>query len=170
MTLAYPAVDHAKRRGDDVGVTVVAKATEAELEAAFEVWRRANTARGKPPTAQRMARVREKLEAASALIMVVRKENAVVGMALAEPGRQADDLCHLSMVFVDPDRWGGGIGRLLVEAVIEAAASQGRPRVEVWTGTANHRAKNLYLSAGFVATGEMGQLASGEEILHLMRG
>jgi hypothetical protein len=30
-----------------------------------------------------------------ALIMVARKESEALGMALAEPGRQADDLCNL---------------------------------------------------------------------------
>jgi GNAT superfamily N-acetyltransferase len=151
-------------------VTEVTVAHSADFSAAMQVWQRANSARGKAPTAQRIARVAEKLADPEALVMVARKENAVVGMALAEPGRQAADLCHLSMLFVDPGRWGCGIGRLLLEGVIEAAAGLGLHRVQVWTGSANHRAKNLYTSAGFVATGEVRHLASGEEILHLMRG
>ncbi|WP_203908398.1 GNAT family N-acetyltransferase [Rhizocola hellebori] len=150
-------------------MTEVARASGVEIEAALRVWQRANTARGKTPTEPRIARVREKLADPEALIMVARKENAVVAMALAEPGWEAADLCHLSMLFVDPDRWGTGIGRQLLDAVVEAAALQGRPRVQVWTGSANHRAKNLYLSAGFAPTGEVKRLAEGEEILHLVR-
>ena len=83
--------------------------------------------------------------------MVARKENEVVGMALAEPGRQADDLCHLSMLFVDPDRWGNGIGRLLLDAVIARRSRSGPPPRSGLDRHANERAKNLYLSAGFVA-------------------
>ncbi len=144
-------------------------ATPAELEAALEIWRRANTARGKTPGPQRIARVREKLADPRALVMVSGAGEAITAMALAEPGHGAVDLCHLSMIFVDPGLWGTGIGARLLGGVIGEAAARGWPRVQVWTGVTNHRAQRLYAGAGFAATGQMRHLASGEQIVHLLR-
>lgn len=55
-----------------------------------------------------------------------------IGMALGRHGRSDDSsgppipgLCHVSMLFVDPTRWGEGIGTLLVHAFANEAASLG---------------------------------------------
>jgi predicted N-acetyltransferase YhbS len=92
-------------------------ARPADLEPALEVWRRANTAQGKTPDQHRIARIRAKLTDPAALVIVAMADGDVVGVALAEPGRDQDgagqslpELCHISMVFVHPDRWGERIG------------------------------------------------------------
>ncbi|MFF1615237.1 GNAT family N-acetyltransferase [Amycolatopsis sp. NPDC058278] len=127
--------------------------------AALEVWLRANTARGKTPGPDRVARVRAKL-ADAALVVVAERVGDVVGMALAEPGPDRDgagevlpELCHLSMVFVDPDHWGNRIGQPLLDAVYEQAVRQGHTLVHLWTGEDNQRARRLYDRAGFLPSG-----------------
>jgi GNAT superfamily N-acetyltransferase len=154
-------------------VTTVRTGTAADRAGALRVWRQANEGRGKTPTAARVARVREKL-ADPAAVLVVADDGGVVGMALAEPGR-ADDgagapvprLWHLAMVFVDPDRWGQGVGTLLLRGVRDAAVHCGHSWVQVWTGAGNHRARGLYRAAGFAPTGRTRSLG-GEPVVQLL--
>jgi ribosomal protein S18 acetylase RimI-like enzyme len=97
----------------------------------------------------------------------------VVGMVLAEPGRYDDGtgerdpvLCHVSMVFVAPDRWRTGVGGALMAALAERAAAAGYRRMQVWTRASNHAAAGLYRRHGFRATGRTALLPDGEPILH----
>ncbi|GAA4202603.1 SDR family oxidoreductase [Actinocatenispora rupis] len=158
------------RTGDVAAET--RRATDAELGAALRVWRAANEARGKVPDAERIARVRRKLADPAALPVVAVADGAVVGMALAEPGRADDgagpvlpDLWHVSMVFVDPAYRGRRIGVLLLD---EVAARAGGRRLQLWTGAGNERAQRLYRRAGFTPTGRVRE-HGGETILHLER-
>jgi ribosomal protein S18 acetylase RimI-like enzyme len=161
---------------------VTRRAHGSDLAAALAVWRAANEARGKPPDPARVARVREKLAAPGAVVVVAVDDERpgdggpgggpVVGMALAEPGRADDgtgpdlaDLAHVSMVFVDPARWGRRIGELLLA---EVAATAGRRRLSLWTGAGNERARRLYRRAGFAPTGRVRE-HGGETIIHLER-
>lgn len=79
-----------------------------ELDGAVSVWREANVARGALHGPQRTERIRAKLSAPDALPFVALRP-AIVGMALAEPGRSdggagelEPSLLHISMVFVRP--------------------------------------------------------------------
>ncbi|HET6989075.1 MAG TPA: GNAT family N-acetyltransferase [Kribbella sp.] len=151
-------------------------AAPAELDATAEVWRLANIARGKVPSQQRIARVHAKLTGHDALVVVAVDSGALVGMALAEPGL-ADDgagsplagLCHVSMVFVHPERWGKAIGQQLLTAVASYAGRDGYAVLQLWTGESNERAQRLYRRAGFSPTGRTKQLDTGELVLHLTR-
>ncbi|MEV8614401.1 GNAT family N-acetyltransferase [Amycolatopsis sp. NPDC051373] len=114
-------------------VEVRVAVTVAELEEARECWRAANVARGKVPGAERVERVREKLADPEALVLVAVEGGCVVGMVLAEAGRAEDGrgpvepgLCHVSMVFVRPERWGARVGAALLGALKERAAGRGR--------------------------------------------
>jgi ribosomal protein S18 acetylase RimI-like enzyme len=144
--------------------------------AAVRVWRLANVARGKVPDDNRRARVRTKLAEAHALALVAARAGEVVGMALAEPGR--DDggagavlpyLCHISMVFVHPEHWGRRIGQQLLDAVAEHAARRGHLVLQLWTGQTNHQAQHLYQRAGFRPTGHTKYLSTGQPIIQLAR-
>ncbi|MCI2422553.1 GNAT family N-acetyltransferase [Saccharopolyspora sp. K220] len=144
--------------------------------AALDVWRRANTARDKTPGPERIARVQAKLAAPAALVVVAERAGKLVGMALAEPGRDRDGagevlpgLCHISMVFVCPDHWGNRVGQLLLDAVSEQAVRQGHTLLQLWTGEGNQRALRLYDRAGFQPSGRTGVLGTGERIIHLTR-
>jgi GNAT superfamily N-acetyltransferase len=118
-------VDGDRAAGSEwVVMTTFAVAEPDQRDGALQVWRAANVARGNPPSASRVVRVREKLEEDSVCVVVALEHDQVVGMALAEPGRQANGqgvitpgLGHVSMVFVDPGRWGRGIGTELLNAL-----------------------------------------------------
>ncbi|MCM2388284.1 GNAT family N-acetyltransferase [Streptomyces albipurpureus] len=160
-----------------LGVPVTARLARGEdLTAAVGIWRQANTARGRPPTKQRVARVADKLADPDALVLVASVGDEVLGMALAEPGRDQDghggrmeELCHISMVFVHPDHWGRRIGLLLLEGISGHAKRQGYTHLQVWTGESNDRAQHLYRRAGFTPSGRTLLLGSGEPVLHLAR-
>lgn len=116
----------------------------------LEVYRAAQAARGKRPSAARLARVQEKL--AEGLLAV---DDQLRGFALGEPGR-ADDgagdllpgMLHLSMVFVHPDSQRQGIGGAVVEELADEAWAQGFREMTVWTET-----PAFYEAIGFAPTG-----------------
>lgn len=131
-----------------------------ELEAAINVWRAANIARGARHGAERTTRIRAKLLASDSLPFVALRPE-IVGMALAEPGRFDDGegeldpaLLHISMVFVHPAAQGTGVGSSLVLHVLDAARSLGYQRAAVWTYSDNTAARRLYESVGMAPTGE----------------
>jgi GNAT superfamily N-acetyltransferase len=83
----------------------------------------------------------------------------IIGMACGMDVR-ADDgagapipgLCHLSLVYVAPDRWGQGIGGLILDAALDEARVRGFDRIQLWTQATNERAQRLYRSRGFEPT------------------
>jgi hypothetical protein len=102
-----------------------------EIDRVIAVWLAANRGRGKLVDAARRARVRDKLVHPDALVLIAANP-AIVGMALAEPGRASEgsgallpDLMHISMVFVE--------------------------RVSLWTASDNGSARPLYEHAGMTA-------------------
>jgi ribosomal protein S18 acetylase RimI-like enzyme len=130
-----------------------------ELDASVAVWRAANTARGKSPSAPRVARVRAKLIEPAAASYVATVADEIVGMALAEPGRAEDGqgpvipgLLHISMVFVSPPAQRQGVGGALMRHVFEVQAAAGMTTVTLWTGEDNSPARRLYESTGMRAT------------------
>lgn len=141
-----------------------------ELDAAVNVWREANIARGAPHGLERTARIREKLSASDALPFVALRPG-VVGMALAEPGRFDDgagdldpSLLHISMVFVRPDAQRTGVGLPLFLHVLEVARSLGYERAGVWTARENRPARGLYERAGMTLTGKTAPLRSSMQL------
>jgi ribosomal protein S18 acetylase RimI-like enzyme len=147
-----------------------------DLEPAVRVWRLANSARGKVPDADRRARVRAKLTEPEALAVVAADVDGIVGMALAEPGRDDDGLgpplphlCHISMVFVHPEHWGRRIGQQLLDALAQRAAERGHLVLQLWTGQDNHPAQRLYQRAGFRPTGRGKLLPTGQPVIQLTR-
>lgn len=116
----------------------------------LEIYRAAQAARGKRPSAARLARVREKLDEG-----VLAVDDELRGFALGEPGR-ADDgagdpvegLLHLSMVFVHPDHQRQGVGAGVVEELADEAWGLGYRELTVWTET-----PAFYEALGFEPTG-----------------
>ncbi len=71
---------------------------------------------------------------------------------VAAPGREQPERsarAELVALYVDPERWGKGVGRALLEAALGEAGARGYAEIEVWTFEANERALGLYERAGF---------------------
>jgi ribosome-associated protein len=140
-------------------------ALPTDLPGAVEVWRAAQAGRGRRPAAARVARVTEKV--AEGLLVVAVDGDAVVGMALGEPGLTDDGapdpgLLHVSMVFVTPARQGEGIGAALVEGLADAGWAQGYRSVSVWLAT-----PAFYEACGLERSGRT-QVLDGTEVTQLV--
>ena len=150
----------------------------ADVDAAVAVWRTANTARrgGRPIPAEHDERIRRFARTPDAFLIVAADAGEVVGMALGLQGLDADGagpplpgLCHVSAVFVAPDRWGRGIGGPVVGAVLAEAWSRGCDRVQLWTHADNTRARRLDEGRGFLPSGRELDDDLGERIVHYQR-
>ena len=159
--------------------TVIRPGEPADFGPALFVWRTANVRRqdGLPVTPEHDKRVRNLLHKPDTFLLVADESSELVGMAVGVQGRARDGegspidgLCHVSMIFVAPGRWGEGIGGRLVDAVLDEARSAGYDRVQLWTQTDNPRAQRLYEGRGFVNTGRRKyEEELGELIMHYAR-
>lgn len=87
---------------------------------------------------------------------LVRAEQTTV-LVLGEPPTgyiatqvEADGSLYVDFVGVDPRARGRGVGRALVAAALERAATAGRPRANLTVRDDNRHARALYASLGFV--------------------
>lgn len=80
---------------------------------------------------------------ANGQVIVAEIGGEIVGFAAVVGG-------ELDGLFVEPDLWGGGIGRLLVEAAVHEARKRGL----ALTVIANPRAQRFYENCGFTVEGE----------------
>lgn len=80
---------------------------------------------------------------ANGQVIVAELNGEIAGFAAVVGG-------ELDGLFVEPDLWGGGIGRTLVDA----ATHEARKRGLSLTVIANPRAKGFYESCGFAVEGE----------------
>lgn len=151
-------------------------ARQEDHSTAVRVWHAANVARGVVPSRRRIDRVRQKLAEADAVVLIGFVDEGVRAMVLAEPWRDADgtgrvvaDRGHVSMVFVDPDYWGQGLGTGMLAGLHEAAEQRGWTRTSLWTRESNHRAQRLYLRAEYRPTGRTDELPTAERVLEFQR-
>jgi GNAT superfamily N-acetyltransferase len=76
---------------------------------------------------------------------------------------------HLVAMWVSPAARGLGIGRVLVQTVIDQACAAGAPSVVLWVFDANQRARSLYERMGFRPTDRTDtRPGNPEDIEHLM--
>lgn len=98
-------------------------------------------------------RVRELLER-DAIIVVLGGEPAVgVGVLRLRPTlfTAADALdAYLQELYVTPERRGEGIGRAMLNRVMEIAKERGASWIELGTSEDDHQARALYESMGFI--------------------
>ncbi len=140
----------------------IRRARNVDIEPALAVWRAAGTARrgSIPVSVEREAQVRRALQEPSAFLLVADDAGEVVAMGLAMQTRSDDGAglpvpgdCFISLIYVAPERWGHGIGKKVVDAVLAEARAQGYGRVQLWTQADNVRAQRLYESRDFRRSG-----------------
>jgi len=157
-----------------MGEAVIRRGGATDVEPAVAVWAVANAARreGVPPRPEQAERARGHVDDPEVVLFVADDAGEVVGMALGEQalsddgsGPPVDGLCHVSMVFVAPDRWGEGLGGRLVDALLEEVRRRGYERAQLWTQMGNARDRRLYEGRGFRPS-EREKDEFGERIVH----
>lgn len=151
-----------------------------EVAAAMAVYERSNLARRRgiwPARAARLANVRANLRDAASWFLLAHEGGEAVAMALVLPFREdrgagaaVEGVSFLDLIYVLPDRWGRGIGRAMLQGVIDEAARRGSRRIHLWTHERdNERAIRLYRGCGFRRTGTTAEDESGEPVAEWFR-
>ncbi|MFE5325951.1 GNAT family N-acetyltransferase [Embleya sp. NPDC056575] len=140
-------------------VRVLKASGEGHLHGAAEVWARATAARdGDPdvaPTEEARPIIQAVLDASprAFVLVAVHPDERVVGFAAVRPADTAA-VAEVCYVGVHPDRWGEGVGRILMDAVPEHLKSAGFSRAALLVYADNERAVTLYRRLGWRASGE----------------
>jgi ribosomal protein S18 acetylase RimI-like enzyme len=80
------------------------------------------------------------------------KECKIVGFSVLGPSRDADanpSTSEIVAIYVDPEKWGKGIGRTLLSASLDHIRKCAFDQVTLWVLEANRRARSFYESFGF---------------------
>jgi GNAT superfamily N-acetyltransferase len=141
----------------------------ADVDAAVSVYERSNLARRQgvwPNQVARVEQVRAHLRDPASWFLLANEGSALVGMASAQAlrgedggGRVIPGHCFLNLLFVLPERWGEGIGGVILEALLAEAKQRRYSRIHLWTDVGSERSHRLYRSRGFSPTG---RTADGE--------
>ena len=152
----------------------------ADVESALSVYERSSLARrhGRwPSRTERLEHVAANLRDSASWFLVGRDRDEDVAMALVLPfradrgaGPVVPGSAFLDLIYVLPDRWGEGIGGIILDGVIEESVRRGCPRIFLWTHERdNDRAQRLYRSREFVRTGVAGSDEAGEPVAEWLR-
>ena len=135
----------------------------ADVDAAVSVYERSNLARrggAWPNRTARVEQVKQILAAPDSWFLLASDGEEAVGMACVQALRGDDGSgpvlpggCFLNLIFVLPERWGEGVGGVLLDAVLDEAKRRGSTRMQLWTHEDNERSQRLYRGRGFAPTG-----------------
>jgi len=130
----------------------LAEGIDAEREAAG-IWARATARRDQRPSVapmeEKLAGIQQTLGADGASLHLARRGQRAVGFCILVPQGESLEIRYLA---TDPEVWGSGAGRALLEHVQEHARRTGFPRGELWVIADNARAIGAYERAGWVGT------------------
>ncbi len=120
--------------------------------------------------------LREELRetAGSEACFLVAEDDDVVGFATAGPARDRESDpagrdAFFARLYVEPDRWGEGIGTELTAEVAERLRDAGHEAVWLEVFDGNERGRSFYESLGFERIGSASETFGGREVttLHL---
>ncbi|TDU91464.1 ribosomal protein S18 acetylase RimI-like enzyme [Kribbella voronezhensis] len=95
----------------------------------------------------------ESITAGRSRLYVAAAGDRIVGYSGMGPAREGPaDAGELYALFVHPDWWGTGAGRLLTDAAITDLRGEGCTEVWLWVLEANARARAFYRRYGFAET------------------
>ncbi|MEU8748987.1 GNAT family N-acetyltransferase [Streptomyces chartreusis] len=92
----------------------------------------------------------------SVVDLVAVRDGEVVGWACHGPYRDGEvrtEDVELYAIYVDPGRYGAGIGHALLQESVRRCTAAGHPRMQLWVLKDNARARRFYERAGFHADG-----------------
>ncbi|MEU9659875.1 GNAT family N-acetyltransferase [Streptomyces chartreusis] len=92
----------------------------------------------------------------SVVDLVAVRDGEVVGWACHGPYRDGEvrtEDVELYAIYVDPGRYGAGIGHALLQESVRRCTAAGHPRMLLWVLKDNARARRFYERAGFHADG-----------------
>ena len=140
--------------GEELTVEL-AEGIDAEREAAG-IWARATAKRDQLPSVapveEKLAGIQQTLAEPGASLHLARWGQPAVGFCIVIPQGESVEIRYLA---TDPEVWGSGGGRALLEHVQEHARRAALPCGELWVIADNARAISAYERAGWVATGEV---------------
>jgi ribosomal protein S18 acetylase RimI-like enzyme len=87
------------------------------------------------------------------VVLVAEADGEVVGFAALGPSANPEGAGELFAINVDPDHWGTGAGRALLEAAQAELARMGFAELVLWVLPGNARARRFYERAGWAADG-----------------
>jgi len=93
-------------------------------------------------------------------ILVAEEAGRVVGFVTYAPSRDDDageETGEVPAIYVDPEVFGGGIGRALLEDAAAALREAGFARASLWVLERNERARHFYEKAGWRWDGTVSQ-------------
>jgi GNAT superfamily N-acetyltransferase len=101
-------------------------------------------------------------------VVVAEHDGHVVGFAHGGPSGDHDAPAatgEVYTIYLRPDVWGVGLGRVLMEGVLERLRGDGYTTVTLWMLSTNDRARRFYLRQGWsVWSGERTQAFGGQVV------
>jgi GNAT superfamily N-acetyltransferase len=81
--------------------------------------------------------------------LLAESDGAPVGMAAYGPDRPDGTRAELYALYVIPEHWSAGIGRRLLEQVIDELRAEGYAEISLWVLEGNARGRAFYERTGF---------------------
>lgn len=88
---------------------------------------------------------------------VAEAEGQIAGFSCVRPSpAEGDgaDVAELDALYTNPNVWGKGVGRALLEHAQEVARQRGFTEMRLWTAELNHRPRAVYEKGGWRTTGQ----------------
>jgi GNAT superfamily N-acetyltransferase len=82
-------------------------------------------------------------------VLVAERAGRVLGFASVGPARDEADAGELYAIYVEPEAWSTGAGRVLMEAAVARLAERGFVEAILWVLEENPRARRFYERAGW---------------------
>jgi ribosomal protein S18 acetylase RimI-like enzyme len=124
----------------------------SDVDGAAQVWARATSKRdGKreiAPLAAAKDVLLDSLQTKGSIFVVAADRGEVLGFATAEPAASSR-VAEVRYVGVDPDRWGCGIGRMVLARMADELASAGFRSAQLLVYADNVPARRLYEGMGW---------------------
>jgi GNAT superfamily N-acetyltransferase len=106
------------------------------------------------------------------VLLVEPAPGRIVGFAAVGPSRDPDADGHtgeLQALYLDPDHWRRGLGRLLHDHALNELSRDGYTVATLWVLRSHHAAQRFYAAAGWVPDGAAKTEAIGEVSLDEVR-